>query len=152
AVLGDLEDVTGTVHRGVYPAVVTEQEFYRARCALEGRRIGQKGVGRAGKGNINLFAGLLIDARVGSRSHRVNHGRGKGPGHYLVSRASLRREAGAAAVAFPHREFEEAILSLLKEVKPAEVLGRGDGPDEVMILSGKLRAVEDAISALNKDM
>jgi hypothetical protein len=151
AVLGEVEDVTGAVHAGLYPAVVTETEFYKAREALAGRAIGNKGVGRAGRGVPNLFPGLLRDAGDGSHLHQIDRGL-KGGGRCLVSSAALRHEPGASRVPFPYPVFEAAILSQLREVKVQEVLGRADEPDEVMVLSGQLREAEDGIAALEADL
>jgi DNA invertase Pin-like site-specific DNA recombinase len=151
AVLGEVEDVSGAVHAGLYPAVVTETDFYRAREALSGRTIGNKGVGRAGKGVPNLLSGLLRDAADGSRLHLINKGARYG-GRCLVSSAALRRERGASRVTFPYQVFEAALLSRLREVKVSEVLGQSEEPDEVMVLAGQLRECEDAVKALTADL
>src|SRR5262249_29451523 len=66
--------------------------------------------------------------------------------------AALRHEKGARRLGFPLPTFEEAVVSLLREVNVREVLGQADGPDEGMVLSGKLRAVEDAIAGLSPDL
>jgi hypothetical protein len=148
AVLGEMEDGTGTVHKGVFPAAVSEAEFYRARQALEGRKIGTRGVGRPGAGAVNLFPGLLRDARDGSLMHVINN-KAEDSGRLIVSSAYLRRERGAIRAPFLYSAFEGAVLSLLREVDPAEVLGQSDGPDEVLVLTGKLQAAEDNVAAVN---
>jgi hypothetical protein len=148
AVLGEMEDGTGAIHKGLYPTAVTEAEFYRAREALEGRRIGNKGVGRQSGGVANLFPGLLRDARDGSLMHVIDKG-AEGSGRFIISSAYLCRERGAVRAPFPYGPFEEAVLSLLREVDPREVLGQADGPDEVMVLEGRLRTTEDNVAAVN---
>jgi DNA invertase Pin-like site-specific DNA recombinase len=150
AVLGEVEDVTGAVHGGLYPAVVTEAEFYKARAALEGKRIGNKGVGRPGKGGpaANLFPGLLTSAKDGDRLFVIDKG-AKGGGKFLVSSKALRHEQGSDPTPFPYPTFEQAVLSLLREVDPKEILGQTKAPDEVMVLSGKWRGAEDNVAAVN---
>jgi hypothetical protein len=128
---------------------VTEAEFYRARQALQGRQVGSKGVGRAGDAVANLFQGLLCDARDGSLLHILDKGSGW---RYLASSASLRRERGAVRAPFPYAPFEKAVLSLLREIDPGEVLGRLQASDDVLVLSGKLTAVEAAIARIEAEM
>lgn len=154
-VLGELREPKAgkdVVHKNVYPAVVTETEYARAREALEGRKVGNKGVGRDGAGVPNLFSGLLIDARDGSRLYVSN----KGPRvarKYLVSSGAIRREPGSVSTPFPLGVFEAAILMQLGEVDPREILGqRADEPDEVLVLGGELKTVEAAIATLNADL
>jgi DNA invertase Pin-like site-specific DNA recombinase len=151
SVLGHFQDPTGAVYEGVYPAVVSKGQYIRAREALVAKRMGTKGVGRLGAGVPNLFSGLLIDARDGSTLHLIDKGT-KGGGKFLVSSAALRHEPGAVAVPFSYPVFEAAVVKLLREIKAREVLGQPDAPDEVMVLAGKLRTVEDAIAALTKDL
>jgi hypothetical protein len=145
-VLGELKDSTGAVHQ-LYPPVVDEAAFYRARAALEGRQIGSKGVGR-GAGADNLFRGLLTSAKDGGRLHVIDKGK-KGGGKFLVSSKALRREPGADATAFPYAALEECVLGELREVDPVRVLDMPAGPDEVLVLSGKLRVAEENVAALN---
>jgi DNA invertase Pin-like site-specific DNA recombinase len=147
AVLGDVEDVTGAVHKGLYPAVVDEPTYYKVRAVLEARRPGNKGVGRPVKGPPNLFAGLLVNARDGGRLYAVV--RGQPAQRSLVSSRALHREPGADPTLFPYAAFEEGVLKELREIDPAKVLDTPAGPDEVMVLSGKLRAAEENVAAVN---
>src|SRR5262249_45349748 len=101
---------------------------------------------------------LLFDARDGSPLHVFDKGPGA-VGHksernyrYLVSSAAARREPGSVRASFPYVAFEEAVLSLLKEIDPREVLGQQTEPDELLVLSGELSAVEAAIAALEADL
>ena len=43
-------------------------------------------------------------------------------------------------------------MKLLREVDPAEAVGKDDGPDEVMALSGELARVESSIALIEADM
>jgi hypothetical protein len=149
AVLGKMRDGTGAVH-DLYPAAVCEQEFYRARRALEGRRVGTGGVGRPSKGGtVNLFSGLLKDARGGSPLYLIDRGKADGTHYFLAPAAALRHAPGAVKVVFPYSCFEAAVLSLLREVKVSEVLGQKEGPDEVLVLTGKLEDAERNVAAVN---
>ena len=48
-----------------YPVIITEQEWFAARAAMAARR---NKAGRPGKTTLNVFSGLLHDARDGDRS------------------------------------------------------------------------------------
>jgi DNA invertase Pin-like site-specific DNA recombinase len=148
-VLGEFIDKDGIVHKGLYPAIITDEQFYRARAALEGRQIGNGGTGRNGAGVANIFAGLLYDARDGSRLHLVNKGVG---GRFLLSSAALRHERGSVRVPFPYGPFEEALLSRLREIDAREVLGQGSEPDLVTVLSNEQRDVKASIKAIEAEL
>jgi DNA invertase Pin-like site-specific DNA recombinase len=162
AVLGEAVDASGQVYADFWPAVVSEQEFYAVREAMTGRRIGGKGakgttgqhhVGRNGVGVPNLFVGLLRDARDGSRLHVIDKGAGQGGGKYLIGSGAERRERDSVRAAFPLSSFEQAVLALLREIDPAEVLGKKkDGVDEVAVLKGEKDNLEASIALLAREL
>lgn len=127
---------------GYYPAAVTEREWLAARAALAGRRIK---AGRPPAGRVNLFAGLLTDARTGGGVHL----RDKGP-RSLLSYALARADDGVTPhVTFPAEAFEAAILASLREVDPKEILPAGDAAaDDAAPLAGRLAEVEAKIKKL----
>jgi DNA invertase Pin-like site-specific DNA recombinase len=152
AVMGDFEDVDGVVYKGLYPAAVSEAEFYRARQALAKRQVGNPGVGRTGQGVPNLFQGLAVDAVTGSPLHLINKGRRQAE-RKLVSAAALNRAPGATAVSFPYPVFERCLLGELTELDVKQLLGEpNDGPDELTVLTAKVRRLDEAITLLVKDM
>jgi DNA invertase Pin-like site-specific DNA recombinase len=129
---------------GYYPACVSEAEWQAARAAVGGR--GQPR-GRVGK-NVNIFAGLLRNARDGE-TYYVTTRCPAGKKHRVLI-GSRAMEKGAPCHSFPFPTFEKAVLSLLKEIDPKEVLGVAPGQDEVIVLSGELahvKAQQEAIEA-----
>jgi DNA invertase Pin-like site-specific DNA recombinase len=130
-----------------YPAVVTEEQWYAARAACSSRR-GK--AGRPASGRVNLFAGLLRDARDGGTVQVTNKGR-RGAGQTLVSYNAIHGVKGTVEHSFPARAFEEAVLSCLREIDPREILPGGpDAEDVTLELAGRLGEVEareDAIGA-----
>jgi hypothetical protein len=58
----------GEVIRGYYPAVVTEDDYLAARAGAKERL---KRRGRTGEHQVNIFAGLLWNARDGERYFMV---------------------------------------------------------------------------------
>ncbi|MBP3957789.1 recombinase family protein [Gemmata sp. G18] len=115
---------------GYYPAVVDEDTFHAVRAALAVRA--KVGRGRRGK-HINLFAGLLRDARDGGAityCHRRDSCE-------LVP-VSVKQNGTQTWASFPAVAFEDAILSKLKEVQAADVEGdRGEARRKVEAIAGE---------------
>jgi DNA invertase Pin-like site-specific DNA recombinase len=127
-----------------FPRVVSEDEFERARAGALERR---QRPGRLGE-HVNLFSGLIKDARGG--------------GSYVVSRHGSRAcrvlanyagtQGRATYRSFPLETFEAAVLGLLREIDPHEVLNGDSGPDESLALSEQLTAVETRIAELEAEL
>jgi hypothetical protein len=128
---------------GYYPTVITEQEFYAARAGLASR---QGKVGRLSKDHINLFTGLLHDARNGGTFHEVD--KGQRGGRRLVSYQGRLGIGGQSITSFPAETFERAILSCLREINPVAILPQEDKGDEVLAIAGRLAEVEAQIEHL----
>lgn len=129
---------------GYYPAIISEDEWYAARAALASRR-GK--AGRLSSGPLNMFNGLLKDARDGGSMHLMDKG-AKGSGKTLVPYNATRGIDGSKMVSFPLATFEAAILSCLKEIKPREVVPEEEGQDKTLVLSGQLAEAESEIEKL----
>jgi DNA invertase Pin-like site-specific DNA recombinase len=132
-----------------YPAVVTEAEFYAARSAMADRR-GRPG--RVGSRRMNLFAGLLRDARDGGTyqlTTKYRNGRVE-PYGALVNDAALAGRATAHSI--PYDVFESAVLSLLAEIDPAEIVGDRRTTGRVAALAGQLAEAEGKIAALEAEL
>jgi hypothetical protein len=144
-VLGDLTTKGGQVHRGFYPAAVTEAEWGRARTALESRKRPRTGGGRGGPGRegndvANLFSGLVRDARDGEFMHVHQYAGGKGKTRRaLVSAGALRGEPGSTFAMMPYNLLESAVLWYAYELKPADLLGKERSADEerLAVLNGR---------------
>jgi DNA invertase Pin-like site-specific DNA recombinase len=127
-----------------YPAVVTEQQWYAARAALSARR-GK--VGRLSKERVNVFNGLLHDARDGGTIQLVNKGK-KGGGRLLVSYKAVQGVEGSQMASFPEGIFDRAVLFCLHEIDPREILPDQKKEDKALVLSGRLAEVEAEIEKL----
>lgn len=131
---------------GYFPRVVSDTAFERARAGAKER---YKRPGRVG-GHVNVFQGLLQDARTGAAYTATFSGGAKNPHPTIHSAAA--RSAGGKAYSFPLVTYEAAVLSCLREIDPRTVLGRDDGPDEVLTLSGELARVESSVNAILAEM
>jgi DNA invertase Pin-like site-specific DNA recombinase len=148
----------GTAVKDYFPAVLGEAEFLVARVGAtarggferqaDGNFVGKRGgpQGRQGE-HQNVFAGLLRHARDGDTMY-ITQKTDKSGGR-TVSRRVLINTKRAPCYSFPAEPFEEALLSLLAEVDPREVLGEpGDGPDLVAVLACKLAQVRQELDGL----
>jgi DNA invertase Pin-like site-specific DNA recombinase len=137
-----------------YPRIISDDEWLLARAGQEQRR-GKDKLGRSlvrtERKWVNLFRGMLVDAR-------------NGEGFYLAEkvdggkrRTILRNFAGYSGhgsnITFPYLVFETAVLKLLREVDPTDVLPKKDkGPSRVDVLREKLRAVRADMAGLQADL
>jgi DNA invertase Pin-like site-specific DNA recombinase len=137
-----------------FPAAVTEEEFLLARAGQEvrlnkdkaGRRLGP----RQGK-HVNLFKGMLKHARDGQGFMVTNKGTTEEPELILLNTAGS--EGRERCYTFPYYIFEEAILRLLREVNPEDVLPpEGQTPDRADVLRAKLANVRADVAQLQADL
>jgi DNA invertase Pin-like site-specific DNA recombinase len=131
-----------------YPPVVTQEEWDACRGLAARRR---NKTGRTAD-HVNLFQGLLTDARSGTgyfsalRPERSK----SGPQRLLVNNDG--RDGKRTLVTFPEATFEAAVLGLLREVDPSAVTGREKSADEVLTLSAELARLESAVALIGADM
>jgi DNA invertase Pin-like site-specific DNA recombinase len=158
-VLGELqprrEDGTpdGPVIPDYYPRVISEEEYLLARAGQEGRR--GKGGSRKGPRDrkyVNVFQSLLRHARDGESFYLHNRGTGAKPLLVLTSGAGMSGRT-ARTYTFPYPILEEAVLSLLPEIDPRDVLPREkDTPSKADVLRAQLEAVRRDIAGLEDDL
>lgn len=110
----------GATVEDYYPAVVGRDVFALAQSALRSR--GATGRGRRGSGPVNLFAGLLRDARDGGALMVRHHTKRKEGGREVnrepvIVPARAVHGRGGAWCSFPFKLFEAAVLERLREVQ-----------------------------------
>ncbi len=157
AVLGEYQPHTGRGGKrrpegppipDYFPAIITEDQWHATRAAIGLRRL--KG-GRPTL-RLNLFAGLLHDARDGGSLHQVHKGEKSG-GPALASYRAANGVKGTKYVSFPLEVFERAILSCLREIDPHEVLPGGNGAaDRLLALTGRLADVEARVEQVKAQL
>jgi DNA invertase Pin-like site-specific DNA recombinase len=133
--------------KNYFPAVVTEDTWHSARAGAEQRR---RARGRTSS-FINPFAGLIKEARSGG-SYYCAH---RGPSPEKYKRVLVNTEAAEGRdvlYTFPFATFEDAVLEMLREIDPREILEGLNGHDEVMALEGELGEVKKAIDLIVADM
>jgi DNA invertase Pin-like site-specific DNA recombinase len=148
----------GAAIAGFYPEIVTEEEWREAQASLRSRGGGfEKGnvspaAGRKGAQEANLFTGLLFDARSGERMHLV-HGFGrKGAGErrrYVYLTPTRETGVPAGGPRMDYAVFERAVLSRLRELRPADVTGdkehAGGREADIARLSGRLLDIDSRL-------
>jgi DNA invertase Pin-like site-specific DNA recombinase len=144
----------GPAIRDYYPRVISDEEWALARAGQEQRQ-GRDKLGRAlvrpERRRVNLFRDLLTHARDGERFYinlKVDGGKRS---------VVLVNSAGGAGrgknYTFPYLVFEEAVLRLLREVRPEDVLPReGQGAGRADVLRAQLGNLHRDIAALQEDL
>lgn len=135
--------------RGYFPAAVSEKEWFEAQAA---RKLRDKRGGRPPKepGHVNVFGGMLTDARTGKAIHitgRTDRGQ-----YYRVLVPAGYKRHGDPCCSFPWPTFEEGVLSQLAEVDPRSILHDDAGGNEVLELSGRLAGFEGRIAAVKAQL
>jgi len=128
-----------------FPACITEAEWYAARACAVQRQIKP---GRIGE-RVNLFAGLLRDARDGSTYVRSPQDRKRGQAVLLNNGY---KEGIATCRTFPLASFERAVLLCLAEIDPRDILIGNHGPDESLALAGALAQTEAKIAEIEAEL
>lgn len=134
---------TGDVVPDYYPAVIDRERFLLAQDSIASRVCFR---GRRGK-HINLFAGLLIDARDGG-PFTYRHTSTRPP---TILPAGAKSGRGSEWSCFNGSVFDSMILSELIELKAADVLPESDGGD-VARLSALHTAKHDELEQFRKDI
>jgi DNA invertase Pin-like site-specific DNA recombinase len=132
---------------GYYPAIVSEDVWHAAQAAVASRHC--KG-GRPGKRAVNLFAGLLRDARTGGNVWALNTGGGRGT--MLTAARGVIGQPEADRSRFPLPAFERAVLSRLQEIDPREILPGDGSADKVLTLAGRLADVEGRLERVQAQL
>lgn len=165
ALLGEYQPCSGRKPVGdplpsYYPAVISEAEFWKAQQAIQSRRR-TGGRQESSQGFVNLFSGLLYDARDGSRMAIINGGRygsgskvspnfrGKPVGRKVVSTAARYGVNGSKYLTFPLAALETGVLSAVTEITfaqlfPSEAKDNNAG-ERVAELSGRLSELNHKI-------
>jgi DNA invertase Pin-like site-specific DNA recombinase len=125
-----------------FPAAVTQDEWLSARAGMAQRK---RFAGRRGRHGVNVFAGLMKHAREGDSyimTRRISRSPFKETTRFSVLVNANSDDGLSRAYSIPYEPFEEAVLSLLREVNPDEVLEQPDRPtDPVADLEKKLEGV-----------
>jgi DNA invertase Pin-like site-specific DNA recombinase len=140
--------------RGYYPSVITEDEFNLARAGQEQRngkdRLGRAKVSRQVK-YVNVFKSLLTHARDGEGFVLNNKGTAEEPELILINLTG--NEGRSRCYTFPYPVFEEAVLGLLREVNPRDVMPREDeGPSRAEVLRAKLANVRQDVASIKAEL
>jgi DNA invertase Pin-like site-specific DNA recombinase len=128
-----------------FPPVIDADTFHATRAVMKARA--KVGRGRRGS-HVNLFSGLLIDARDGG-TLTYKHLGGR-PATLIPVGAKQGRNTKWAS--FPAEPFERAVLSELTEVKPRDVFAKEAGANKADALEGQLAEVDGLLATWKAKM
>jgi len=135
---GNTRIPSGPAIKDYYPAIIDQNTFLRAQAAMKNRT--RKGVGRRGK-HVNLFAGLLVDARDGG-SFTYKH---IGKRSTLVP-VGAKQGRGTRWSSYPAVQFDVAILSQLREVSANDVISDNNDTSRAVELLARKTELESLIA------
>ncbi len=131
---------TGSPIPNYFPAVVTEEVYAQAQASIRARN--RAGRGRKGR-HVNLFSGLLKDARDGGTISYLH----RNTASSVLVPVQVTEGKGVKYTSFPADDFDRGLLSMMRELRPAELLrGRADdaSPDA---LAEQIRATDELIES-----
>jgi hypothetical protein len=155
AVIGEYQPIShgkpdGEPIPNYYPKAIDEGTFDRVQLSLARRK--EKG-GNTGRRVATLFGGLIKQAGTGNPIRVTMQTQGSLKGRRkirsLVTAGAL--EGTEKSVSFQYGIFETAILSLLREIKPADLFG--DEPEgESKLIGDKLEARKAKLALLEREL
>ena len=165
AVIGEYQPCTGRGGRktrqaageaipNFYPAVIDRDLYWAVQDALKKRaylgtgRPPKNEDGSLRKAHINVFAGLLTDARDGG-TYTYKHHRTKPA---VLIPVGAKHGRGVVWASFPARVFEEQILQRLHEIKARDLWPNGDAVHKVEPLAGQVAEVQNLVKVWTAKM
>lgn len=155
AVLGEYQPMRagepdGAPIAGYFPVVIDLATWERVQIALAART---KAPGRVGVKVANLFTGLLWDARTRGKMYIAWQSRGREPNRQryrvLIPASATERQTGGPT--FPNEVFEQAMLSFLREIDPADVTG--EAPEsEAAELRAELAGIDARLASIEAEL
>ncbi|MCE9565692.1 MAG: recombinase family protein [Planctomycetes bacterium] len=131
--------------KGYYPSIISEQDYYAVQSGLTTRA--GKGAGRHGR-HVNLFAGLLTDARNGG-TFTYKHLKNRTS---IIVPVNAKGGRGGHWSSFPAAPFETAVISALTEVTVADIQGENDAAKNVAAIAGRIEKQKSLKAAWEKKM
>jgi DNA invertase Pin-like site-specific DNA recombinase len=130
-----------------YPTVIDEDTWLKAQAALSSRKDKQ---GRVGKKVASLFRAVVGRSDTEPAAHHVAEQEVE---EQPAKGAGVCGQHGGqdGSVSFPYPVFEEAMLSCLRELNPAEVIGE-EPEGESTALALELVGVEQRLKTLEEEL
>ena len=127
-----------------FPRIISDETFALVQSGRAARK--NRGAGRKGRNNINLFSGVAECGYCGSKMRVIDKGAKPKGGIYLCCGAAYIK-AGCRASFWPLDQLETTFLHFVKELDLASLIGERRFLHEVReTLEAKLAALETEIS------
>ena len=132
----------GEAIKNFYPALITEQDFYRLQASIDQRK--NNNCKRSGDKITNLFTGLLFDSE-GERLVVKRDGRGKA--NLITSKAA---QGQGKYLAFDYDTAEFLLLCTFCELTPADLCKEQHTGEraKIDVLDGEIKKAESKIKTL----
>lgn len=129
-----------------FPAAIPESLWQAVQAGMDSRRVHRGRIGR----HVNLFSGLIVSAIDGGTYSYAHRERATGA-HSVITNTSALNE-GVPALTFPADAFETAFLALLREIRPADLLGHDQADEQLEQLLMERRQVKEQRAKLEPEL
>lgn len=134
---------------GYYPAIISEDLFFKAQHSRLQRKSG--GGGRKGPGYTNLFTGLACCAYCHSSIVFENKGSGTRGGTYLVC-GNAQRGRGCSATRWRYQDFEASFLAFVQELDLESIVNASSDAAKRKTIEDELLAIRGELSSTKELM
>lgn len=131
---------------GYFPAIISEDLFYRAQHGKSQRLVG--GAGRKGTTFTNLFSGLASCAYCNAQILFENKGSGNKGGTYLIC-SDARRKRECPATRWRYEDFETSFLAFVQELDLENIISESDEAHERSANEAKLTALRGESASIS---
>ena len=131
---------------GYFPAVISEELFFRAQHGKSSRR--RSGAGRKGLAYTNLFTRLARCAYCHSVIAFENKGPGTRGGTYLIC-DKAQRKLGCGATRWRYRDFEATFLAFVQELDLESIVNANDDAEKRKRIEGELSSFRGELSSVD---
>ncbi|MGO8150463.1 recombinase family protein [Rhizobium leguminosarum] len=130
-----------------FPAVISREQFYRILAGRVSRK--NRGSGRKGRNNINLFSSIATCGYCHGKMMIVDKGTGPKGGVYLRC-DNARRGNECEAGLWPLKHLETAFLSFVKEIDLRSLIIESSEREARLSLEGQLASVSNELAKKRK--
>ncbi|QCJ00068.1 recombinase family protein [Agrobacterium larrymoorei] len=130
-----------------FPAVVSLDQFERIQAGRAVRK--NRGSGRKGRNNVNLFSGVATCGYCNGRMMILDKGSGPKGGIYIRCE-NARRGNECLAAAWPLKHLETAFLTFVKELDLPSLIVDSSAKADRLIAEGRLAAISNELTKKKK--
>ena len=130
-----------------FPAIISRDQFERIQAGRAVRK--NRGSGRKGRNNINLFSGVATCGYCNGKMMIVDKGSGPKGGIYIRC-DNARRGNECWAALWPLKHLETAFLFFVKELDLRSLIVESSAKDDRLLVEGQLATISNELTKKKK--